>query len=169
MFAGRLEYQKGIDELIAVVKELKNDTHYHFHIIGAGSKSKEVQEQLGILSNVTLYDKVYGLSQYLSSFDYLFMPSNFEGFGLMCAEASLAHVPTIINNCAGLNETLPNNWPLSVYGNGVKHYLHIFKDVLPKVNKTILGEQAYLFAKQNFGMRRMQLEYEIIYIGNEKE
>ena len=30
-------------------------------------------------------------------------------------------------------------------------------------------EQAYLFAKQNFGMRRMQLEYEIIYIGNEKE
>ena len=163
LFAGRLEYQKGIDELIAVVKELKNDTHYHFHIIGAGSKSKEVQEQLGILSNVTLYDKVYGLSQYLSSFDYLFMPSNFEGFGLMCAEASLAHVPTIINNCAGLNETLPNDWLLKVDNNNTNAYVDIFKSILPKLDKVTLGNQAYHFAKKKFGIRKMQQEYEKVY------
>lgn len=168
LFAGRLEYQKGIEELIEVVKTMEDDSHYHFHIVGSGSLSDHVHVELGKIDSVSLYDKIYGLSQYLSSFDYLFMPSNFEGFGLMCVEASLAHVPTIINNCAGLNETLPNDWPLSVYGNDVEQYLHIFKDVLPKVNKTILGEQAYIFAKQNFGIRRMQLEYEKIYIGNGK-
>ena len=166
LFAGRLEYQKGIDELIAVVKELKNDTHYHFHIIGAGAKSKEVREQLSALSNVTLYDKVYGLSQYLSSFDYLFMPSNFEGFGLMCAEASLAHVPTIINNCDGLNETLPNDWLLKVDNNNINAYVDIFKSILPKLDKVTLGNQAYHFAKEKFGIRKMQQEYEKVYEHN---
>lgn len=37
LFAGRLEHQKGIDELIAIVLELKDDDRFQFTIIGDGS------------------------------------------------------------------------------------------------------------------------------------
>lgn len=163
LFAGRLEYQKGVDELIEVVRAMQGDERFYFHVVGSGSMSDKVHENLENQKNVSIYDKIYGLSQYLSSFDYLFMPSNFEGFGLMCVEASLAHIPTIINNCAGLNETLPLDWPLVVNNNNVAQFINIFMETLPKVDGKALGEQAYHFAKQKFGMRRMQLEYEKIY------
>lgn len=163
LFAGRLEYQKGINVLIEVVKTLMNDSRYHFHIVGSGSLSDNVHTELGKVDSVSLYDKIYGLSHYLSSFDYLFMPSNFEGLALMPIEASLAKTPTIINNCPGLKDTMPYNWPLAVDDNNIEHFIHIFKDVLPKVDKDILGEQAYHFAKQKFEIRKMQLEYEKLY------
>ena len=169
LFAGRFEYQKGIDELIAVIKALKDNCYYHFHIVGAGSMASKVHFELSDLPSVSIYDKIYGLSQYLSSFDYLFMPSNFEGLALMPIEASLSKTPTIINDCLGLVDTLPQNWPLKVCDNNVEQFIHIFKDVLPTVDRVTLGNQAYHFAKEKFGMTRMQLEYEKIYIGNEKE
>ena len=167
LFAGRLEYQKGIDELIAVVKKLSNDNRYYFHIVGSGSLADKMKAELGSMDSVSLYDKIYGLSQYLSAFNYLFMPSNFEGLALLPIEASLSKTPTIINKCPGLKDTLPCDWVLTVVGNNVEEYLRIFKKVLPNIDETLLGEQAYSFAKKNFGIRKMQEEYEKIYIGKE--
>lgn len=63
---------------------------------------EKVHKALGALTNVSFYDKIFGLNQYIGDFDYLFMPSNHEGLALMPIEASLAHTPTIINNCPGL-------------------------------------------------------------------
>ena len=64
-------------------------------------------DELSNLKNVRLYPKIFQLSSYLNSFDYLFMPSLHEGLALMPIEASFAKVPTIINRCPGLKDTLP--------------------------------------------------------------
>lgn len=163
LFAGRFEEQKGINELIAVIKEISNIDKYFFHIIGAGSLYQKIQSELGQLKNVVICDKIYGLSRYIGSFDYLFMPSNFEGLVLTSIEASLAKTPVIANNCLGLNETLPENWPLLVQNNDVNQYLYILKNIIPHINRNELGEIAYKYVSNKFSMFKMRDEYEKLY------
>lgn len=162
LFAGRFEYQKGINELIAVILALKNDDRFFFHIIGNGSMKEKLTNITRQLPNVNMYEKIYGLSAYLGSFDYLFMPSNHEGLALMPIEASLAHTPTIINNCPGLKDTLPDNWTLKVTDNSVEGYIKLFSR-LDTQNYTGLANSAYNFAKENFSITKMQNKYEEYY------
>lgn len=161
LFAGRLEFQKGVDELCEVVRRMEKNESLFFHIVGNGSMRNKI-DSLVNLSNVCIYDKVYGLSQYLESFDYVFMPSNFEGFGLLSVESSLAKVPTIINQCSGLNETLPENWPLKVENNSVDQFVEIFNS-LDLFDRNVLGQKAFDFAKEHFSINKMQREYELLY------
>ena len=163
LFAGRMEYQKGIDELIAVVKTLESENTYVFHIVGNGSLQDKVKAEIGGMKHVILYDKIYGLSKYMGSFDYVFMPSNFEGLVLTSIEASMAHTPVIANNCLGLNETLPKDWPLLVQNNNLDQYLYLFKDLIPTLDKIDLGEKTYQFVKQLFSLENMRKEYESFY------
>jgi glycosyltransferase involved in cell wall biosynthesis len=163
LFAGRLEPQKGIEQLIDIVNFLRDDKRYIFHIIGNGSLQSILKRQTSQLNNVRFYDKVHGLSAYMSSFDYLLMPSNFEGLALTSIEASFAKIPTIINACMGLDETLPSDWPLKVTNNSVKQFVHLFRDVLPNVDRNKLGEKAYHFVSENFRIDTMQQEYERVY------
>lgn len=167
LFAGRLEYQKGVDQLIEVVNELKYNSKFYFHIVGNGSMKEKVHKALGALTNVSFYDKIFGLNQYIGDFDYLFMPSNHEGLALMPIEASLAHTPTIINNCPGLKDTLPEKWPLKVNNNNVTDFVQL---ILSLENTTHYEEYvniAYEYAKTNFSIEKMQYEYEQIYKNHE--
>jgi len=162
LFAGRLEHQKGIEELITVVKELKEDNRFFFHIIGDGSMKELLYSAIKDLPNVAIYPKIYGLSAYVGSFDFLFMPSNHEGFGLMSVEASFGHTPTIINSCPGLNETLPPDWELSVKNNSVKDFILLFTNI-KRYPYTYLCNKAYDFATNRFSIEKMQHEYEKLY------
>lgn len=164
LFAGRFEYQKGIDQLIAVVTALGNNKKYHFHIVGNGSMKEKVCRSLSVFDNVSLYDKVFGLNQYIGSFDYLFMPSNHEGLALMPIEASLAHTPSIINNCPGLGDTLPADWPLKVENNNVGDFVKLLLSLDANSHYKKYADMAYNFAKENFSIEKMQHEYESIYM-----
>lgn len=162
LFAGRLEHQKGIDELIAVVSVLKDDHRFFFHIVGEGSMKEKLYDAIKDLPNVATYPKIYGLSTYLGSFDFLFMPSNHEGLALMSIEASLAHTPTIINSCPGLKDTLPPDWELSVENNSVNGFIQLFTNI-EDYPYTYLCNKAYDFALKYFSIERMQYEYEKLY------
>lgn len=162
VFAGRLEYQKGIPVLAEVVQLLKDDSRFFFHIIGSGSLEPELLARLKDCHNFTHYQRVYGLADYLHDFDYLFMPSLFEGLALIPIEAGFAKTPTIINSCVGLEETMPDDWPLKAKDNSVNEYLTIF-DSLPMLNYNQLQDRAFTFVSQNFSIEKMQKQYENIY------
>lgn len=164
LFAGRLEYQKGVDQLIQVVTALENNDKFHFHIVGDGSMKKKVYDTLKPLVTVSLYDKIFGLNQYIGSFDYLFMPSNHEGLALMPIEASLAHTPSIINNCPGLKDTLPKDWPLKVDNNNVDDFIKLILSLYKNESYKEYSDMAFRFAKENFSIEKMQSEYEKIYM-----
>jgi len=164
LFAGRMELQKGIDILVKLINRLNNNDHIYFHVVGSGTMEKDVKECLAACSFVSIYDKVYNLSAYLGSFDYLIMPSRHEGLALMPIEASLAHTPTIINQCQGLAETLPQNWPLCVKNNSVEEYVAIFEDILKgNIDRNYLADMAFNFTKEHFNISTMQKQYEKIY------
>lgn len=163
IFAGRMEPQKGIDILIDVVSRLADDTRYHFHIFGNGSLKDLVCERLSRQGNVSVNPPLYGLSSYLSSFDYMFMPSEFEGLSIVAIEASMAGLPNIINNCRGLGETLPDDWPLRVEDNDVESFLYIFRHTLPTSSRHDLATKAQTYTVSHFSVGRMQQAYEKIY------
>ena len=165
LFAGRFEPQKGVSTLIGIIKRMKDDGRFHFHIIGDGSLKPDIGREVGPLDCVTMRPPVHGLAACLSSFDYLLMPSEFEGLSIMSIEASMAGLPVVANDCPGLGDTLPPSWLLKVSGNDDEAFLRLFRDVIPRSDLRSLGAEAKAYAMSRFGIRHMQEEYERIYLG----
>jgi glycosyltransferase involved in cell wall biosynthesis len=162
LFAGRFERQKGIGKLIEIIQALKDDKRYHFHIFGDGTLRNEVHA-LERLPNVGVHPPLFALSAYLESFDYLLIPSEFEGLSILSMEASMNRLPVIANDCLGLKDTLPEDWPLKAHDNSMDDYLHIFKNVLPAADRDTLADKAAAYARMHFSMRYMQSNYESFY------
>ena len=170
LFAGRLEHQKGVVVLCKVLKMLAGDARFFFTIAGDGSQRTLVEQTLAEIAaegkplNAQLVPPIFGLASYMQSFDYLFMPSEFEGLSMLSMEASLNRLPVIANACPGLADTLPADWSLLAHGNNIDDYRRIF-DQLPTANRDALTQQAYAFAKERFSVRTMQERYEAWYKG----
>ena len=168
LFAGRLEPQKGVVVLCKVLKMLAGDARFFFTIAGDGSQRTLVEQTLAEIAaegkplNAELVPPIFGLAGYMQSFDYLFMPSEFEGLSMLSMEASLNRLPVIANACPGLADTLPANWSLLAHGNNLDDYRRIF-NLLPTANRDALTQQAYAFAKERFSVRTMQERYEAWY------
>lgn len=161
LFAGRLEEQKGIKTLVAVVNRLKVNDMYFFHIVGNGSLKNELILLEG--KNFKLYDKIYDLAGFMGSFDYMFMPSNFEGLALTAIEACMSKTPVIINSCKGLEEIFPSDWPLKVKNNSIDDFVDIFNNKLPIIDRESLAESIYRYAINGFSIEQMQQQYEKLY------
>ena len=168
LFAGRLEPQKGISVLCEVLKMLAGDARYHFTIAGDGSQRTLVEQTLADIAssgkpiNAQLVPPIFGLAGYMQSFDYLFMPSEFEGLSMLSMEASLNRLPVIANACPGLADTLPADWALLAHNNSLNDYRRIFNE-LPTADHDALTQRAYAFAKDRFSVRTMQERYEARY------
>lgn len=166
LFSGRFEPQKGIRTLIEVVQRVaeREDCPYYFHLFGDGSLREELVAALGGLPCVSIQGPLFGLAEQLGGFDYMFMPSEFEGLSMVAIEASMASLPNIINDAPGLGETLPEDWPLKVESNDVEAFVHIFRDVLPAIDRASLGGKAHDYAAAHFSLAAMQAGYERIYL-----
>ena len=168
LFAGRLEPQKGVTVLCKVLKMLAGDARFFFTIAGDGSQRTLVEQTLAEIAvegkplNAELVPPIFGLAGYMQSFDYLFMPSEFEGLSMLSMEASLNRLPVIANACPGLADTLPADWSLLAHGNNIDDYRRIF-NLLPTADRDALTQQAYAFAKERFSVRTMQERYEAWY------
>ena len=168
LFAGRLEPQKGVVVLCKVLKMLAGDARFFFTIAGDGSQRTLVEQTLAEIAaegkplNAQLVPPIFGLAGYMQSFDYLFMPSEFEGLSMLSMEASLNRLPVIANACPGLADTLPADWSLLAHGNNIDDYRRIF-NLLPTADRDALTQQAYAFAKERFSVRTMQEHYEAWY------
>ena len=168
LFAGRLEPQKGVVVLCKVLKMLAGDARFFFTIAGDGSQRTLVEQTLAEIAaegkslNAELVPPIFGLAGNMQSFDYLFMPSEFEGLSMLSMEASLNRLPVIANACPGLADTLPADWSLLAHGNNIDDYRRIF-NLLPTADRDALTQQAYAFAKERFSVRTMQERYEAWY------
>jgi len=108
LFAGRLDYQKGIDTLIRAVLKLESggSPAAHgaiFRVCGTGPLKESVErfsthrrnfEYLGYVTDDQLV-KLYG------SASLFVMPSRFETFGIVALEAMASGVPVLATNIPG--------------------------------------------------------------------
>ena len=161
-FAGRFEKQKGIDILCKIIRRTKDDSRYHFHIFGNG-RLQETIDNLRNLPNVSINKPINGIASILGSFDYVIMPSEHEGLSIFALEASFNGAPLLINRCAGLQDTLPKDWPLAVNHNDIEQWTEIFSTTLPSIDNEVLKAKAFEYVEERFSIEKMQKEYLKIY------
>jgi len=166
VFCGRLEGQKGIDVLIRFLKNNNNSllNIFDFYIIGEGSYKSEIVDLSGKFQNIHYVPSILSFRNHVNSFDFLIVPSRFEGFGLVSAEASFAGVNVIISNNETLKETLPNNWPLVFDLNSEDSLLNLLNNIsAKKYDFNSLRKNALDFVESNFTLKHMLNGYRVLY------
>lgn len=122
MYAGRLVYEKGVQNLISAAPKILsgyNDTK--FVIAGKGAMLDELKAQanyLGIGSKVYFTGQLdyKDLCKMYKSADIAVFPSTYEPFGVVAIEAMYAGIPTVVSDVGGLNEIVDHGI------NGMKAY-----------------------------------------------
>lgn len=122
MYAGRLVYEKGVQNLISAAPKILsgyNDTK--FVIAGKGAMLDELKAQANYLG---IGNKVYftgqldykDLCKMYKAADIAVFPSTYEPFGVVAIEAMYAGIPTVVSDVGGLNEIVDHGV------NGMKAY-----------------------------------------------
>ena len=104
-FVGRFDARKGLHELVdawpAVAAAVPAA---HLVLVGRGGLEAEAHERLDCDPRVHFTGYRDDVAALLRAFDVLVMPSHWEGFGLVAAEAMAAGVPVIAGNASSLRE-----------------------------------------------------------------
>lgn len=169
LFAGRLELQKGADllpELVARAATLSGRPA-QVTVLGDGSLAAGLRrwaQQPGLPWPVTVSPARPGLRAYLGDFDVVLMPSRFEGFGLLAAEALLAGTPVVATDIPGLREVLAPPYPLLAPPGDLEAIARLLADVVD--NPSRYRELACRLrggVQQRFGVEQMLDGYRRVY------
>ncbi|MCA9935308.1 MAG: glycosyltransferase [Ardenticatenaceae bacterium] len=111
-FVGRLEPQKAPHIFIkAFARVLQERPYTQALIVGDGYMKPELLQQckrLGIEKNVTFLSWRKDIPEILSCTSVFCLPSDWEAFGIVFAEASLMEVPVVATNIEGIPEVVIN-------------------------------------------------------------
>ncbi len=165
-YCGRFEDYKGMENLIPTIGEVgrRYPERFAFYIIGDGTYKKQLENLSRKYKNVFLYEPIPNVASLLHAFDYLFMPSHFEGLGLISIESSLSGVPVIASHAPGLDETLPENWPLKFHLDNKEELYDIFERInIRRYNNEVLKKMAFDFVSEKFSQQKMIHSYSTIY------
>lgn len=165
-FCGRFEDYKGMETLIPAISRVSGmfPSRFLFHVIGDGTYKKNLMQLSRNCSDLILYNPISNISSLLYDFDYLFMPSHFEGLPLISIEASLSRVPVIASYAPGLDETLPEDWPLKFHLDNEDELYSIFNNIDKEIySRNELGENSFRFASDKFSLEKMLAAYTNLY------
>ncbi|MCK4663288.1 MAG: glycosyltransferase [Bacteroidales bacterium] len=173
----RLMHQtKGQDILIKAIDILvsqKNIKNINLDLIGEGESYKYLTELVNKFK-LNNYIRFLGLRNrdyiysHINNYELLVQPSIYEGFGLTVTEGMAAKVPVLVSDIEG---------PLEVIDYGKYGYTFKIKDeidcaqkiidVMEDYNKKkiqIKCDEAYLYAKENFDIKKTAKNYITEYI-----
>ena len=123
--------RKGVDRLLHVFKELKNNKYKLIIIgtIGEGTEYlKQIGERLGILEDIVFTGRIGEDEKisYLMRSKYYFQLSSYEGFGVASIEALAAGNIVIHSNKGGLKDAIGEH---GIIIDNLEHYENIAKTV----------------------------------------
>ncbi|HAA51855.1 MAG TPA: glycosyltransferase family 4 protein [Planctomycetaceae bacterium] len=100
---GRLHPQKGFDRLLPIFQRLRSShPDWHLVLLGEGDERIRLEAQvqdLGLQQHVSLPGWVADVEGALSRSDLFVLPSRYEGFGNVVAEALACGVPVVTMDC----------------------------------------------------------------------
>lgn len=151
LYAGRLEYQKGIDYLLeAASRVLVKDNSIKFVVVGHGGREdhlKRMVKELGISKNVKFLGYVKDLNKMYRNCDLFVMPSVSEPFGITPLEAMKNGTPCIVTKQSGVSEILKSckkfdYWDIKGMANSIYKIMtnnKIYNDMRKKSLKEVKG------------------------------
>jgi glycogen synthase len=114
VYLGRLEYEKGIHDLIAALPRIRR-THpgTTLTIAGTGTQQSWLAEQARkhkVLKATTFVGHLdhEQLVRLLHAADAVVLPSHYEPFGIVALEAAATGIPLVTSNVGGLGEAVIN-------------------------------------------------------------
>ena len=110
---GRLSEQKDYPNLLNAIHALKKECDFAFKliIVGEGELRALIEntiDRLDIRDNVVLLGRRDDIPQLMSAADLFVLPSKYEGFGLVVAEAMACQCLVVATDCGGVAEVLNN-------------------------------------------------------------
>ncbi len=108
-FVGRLVYQKGIDTFVKTLLNLKTKNKVEVVVCGDGYYRdflKTIQQYLPKNIELKLEGYVKNITSYYEKMHLLFLPTKYEGFGLVFIESLLHNVIVLTSNIKPLDEVL---------------------------------------------------------------
>lgn len=106
---GRLNYQKGFDNLLKAVKNLnRKGLDFDLWIIGSGNEENNLKKMKtdNRLNNVKFLGQQKNPYNYMKQADLYVCSSRFEGYNLTVAEALILGIPVLSTKCTGPCEIL---------------------------------------------------------------
>jgi glycosyltransferase involved in cell wall biosynthesis len=160
----RLSHEKGIDIAIKTMKYIiKKYPSAKLTIVGDGGKKEELQaltKKLKLSSYISFegLQPKEKLESYYNSFDFVFVPSRFEGFGLTAIEAMSYGIPVIASSADGLKEVIEDNISgLLVKTSDPKDYANEIMKLLDDTTyKAIISKNAQQRVIDNFSFETFE-------------
>jgi|TARA_B110000263_G_scaffold78636_1_gene68626 D-inositol-3-phosphate glycosyltransferase len=117
LFVGRLDYLKGLDIAIEVIKIANNNNKFYKLLIAGGDLGSDEQKKLVSMletNNISQHINWLGslsqekLNSAYNSVDIVIVPSRSETFGLVCLEAIATKTPVIVSNVGRMRDMVVN-------------------------------------------------------------
>lgn len=169
LFAGRFEIQKGTDLLARILTQLRLPSgrggELMLHGVGAHESAlRALAAQPPPGWSVRVAAPLAGLAATMPEFDFVLMPSRFEGQSLVAIEAMLQAVPLVATDAPGLREQLPADYPWRARAGDADDFARVLQRAFddPAQCRAIAG-QAQAFARDRFDPRAMFASYRRLY------
>src|SRR5690606_28849219 len=162
---GRLEYEKNQRFLIRLSERLQQENLDHKVIIGGtGRLEKELKEEAKkrkVRDNIRFLGFVRNVKNVLMNCDVFVLPSLWEGFGYVLAEAALCKKPIIAFKLSSIPEIVLDKRSGFLIDNNVEDCVEKIR--LLKKQKELgakMGECGYRYVSQKFDSKKIMAEVE---------
>lgn len=166
LFVGRLNKDKGLNELISAFIAIKQEINDiclvlvgpdegMLDVINKFIFRENIQDSVHIVGNTDKPEKYYSAS------DILCLPSYREGFGAVVIEAACAGLPAVVSNIYGLQDAVDDkNTGLLCKVSDADDLAIKLKEIVGNVElRNTLGEAAEKRAVSEFSSERMEKEF----------
>ena len=119
LFAGRLEYEKGVQTLLAALQEVRQRVGpTRLFVAGVGTYSEELRREVRRRKlqrhvRFTGFLADHELRLHFGAADVAVVPSIYEPFGLVAVEAMACGTPVVVGDTGGLREIVSDGSGLS--------------------------------------------------------
>lgn len=158
LFAGRLEYEKGVQTVLHALERVRRAVGpVVFHIAGVGTYSDELRRMVDELDladvvHFTGFLEDHELRLHYAAADVAVAPSIYEPFGLVAVEAMACGTPVVVGDTGGLAEIVADGHGLSFPPQDI--------DELADRLVAVLGDDALAAELVAKGRRRIAQRYD---------
>jgi glycosyltransferase involved in cell wall biosynthesis len=166
---GRFNEAKDYPNLLASVFLLKKEVTYPFQVLiaGDGELRTEIEnliKELNLTSEVILLGRRNDIPSLMSAADLFVLPSKYEGFGLVVAEAMACQCIVVATDCGGVAEVLSNSDFLVPPSDTValKNKIKYALELENNKKKNIVNENIE-YVRENFSLEKITKEWVALY------
>lgn len=165
---GRFNEQKDYPNLLrALALVIKTHQNIHLNIAGDGEQRLDIEDlikQLNLSEYITLLGRRNDIPVLMQQADFFILPSKYEGFGLVVAEAMACSTFVIATDCGGVKEVMGETGILvspqnsQALANAIIHAIELSKDEVLENN-----QHAMQHVQRNFDLNKIIDQWGQIY------